>query len=241
MDVLLVQNEPDEVRERVGFAIESRFHARVHEAITLKAALDLIDRLDRPIDLILFDWRKVDDPSGQAMFWSKNRTTPTIFFDSDSPERASAPPTGEVKTVGHIGPGQMLEQLLPLMDDLIRTEVLKRDESDIGYVRIRTRLLLSVSPLKGDVFLRLSNSKFLKIFNEGDSFERADFEKYTNQKSIQYLYIKEGTINDFIDKYKHELLNLLKSAPLAASAAMKIGEEAHETVQELIRTVGFNT
>jgi response regulator RpfG family c-di-GMP phosphodiesterase len=106
-------------------------------------------------------------------------------------------------------------------------------------VRIRTKLLLSVCPLKGDIYIRLSEQKFVKLFHEGDTFDLSDLERYTIKKGVEYLYIRKEQCKEFTHKYRGELHRLLQADPLSIEEAGKLGNSVHETVQELSAQIGF--
>jgi hypothetical protein len=75
-------------------------------------------------------------------------------------------------------------------------------EEDLGtdnnplYCRIATALLLRYSPLKTDIYIRLSKDKYVKLFMKGDVFDKNDLEHYLTQKKISYLYILKENVSE---------------------------------------------
>jgi len=55
MQVLLVQQSEDAVRERISFSIEGRFHARVREALLVSEAFKVLNNAASSVDLIVYD------------------------------------------------------------------------------------------------------------------------------------------------------------------------------------------
>jgi HD-GYP domain-containing protein (c-di-GMP phosphodiesterase class II) len=111
----------------------------------------------------------------------------------------------------------------------------------LKFCRIKTSILLETSPLHTDIYAKLSDQKFIKIFLEGDTFDADDFTKYTTERKIEYMYLREDSCKTFIDKYITNIDEFAKrqqDASYEQLAAMN--KVAFETVQELINVVGFN-
>jgi HD-GYP domain-containing protein (c-di-GMP phosphodiesterase class II) len=121
-----------------------------------------------------------------------------------------------------------------------------RDVSEIAsgespdYCPIRTNLLIRVSPLKCDVFIRLSERKFLKLFRTGDEFDTADLERYYQTKNVEYMYLRRKDTEEFTQKFRRELEELLQRDDLQRDEMIATSEMAQEAVQELVHSVGFN-
>jgi HD-GYP domain-containing protein (c-di-GMP phosphodiesterase class II) len=93
--------------------------------------------------------------------------------------------------------------------------------------------------LKSDVFIRLSDQKFIKIFHEGDEFGDEDFEKYTQKKKVDFLYIRENESERFVGLYLKDLKKVVQDNQSTVSNVVTLTEEGHQTVQDLIEKVGF--
>jgi HD-GYP domain-containing protein (c-di-GMP phosphodiesterase class II) len=114
-----------------------------------------------------------------------------------------------------------------------------RPTLDKEYIRIRTRLLLDVCPLKGDIFIRLGSDKFVKLFHAGDSFESEDWRKYTQQKGIDYLYIHRAQTKEFLQKYHAEVLSGIAEAGSDTKKLLEQGMSIAETLDNVGSTIGF--
>jgi HD-GYP domain-containing protein (c-di-GMP phosphodiesterase class II) len=79
----------------------------------------------------------------------------------------------------------------------------------------------------------------VKLFQQGDVFDRGDLEKYTEKKGVQYLYIQKADCALFAQKYREDLEKLLKQPLINTEQAVQSAESVHEAVQALARTVGF--
>lgn len=108
------------------------------------------------------------------------------------------------------------------------------------FSRINTNLLLRVSPLKSGIYIKLGAQKYLKIFQEGDVFDRNDLEKYLEKKKIDYFYLLNSEVGEFMGRLQQDLLEILKmkKGPQLAKVGAEVNEAVHETVKELISNLG---
>ncbi len=128
--------------------------------------------------------------------------------------------------------------LFGCIEDLIKKGTLIKSTGTSGHIKIRTKLLLSVIPLRGDIYIQLNEKKFIKLFHQGDNFDIDDWKKYTQQKGIEYLYIQRTQVQEFLEKYRLELEKNLTKTPSAP-----IGEIAENNIaiMEAIQEIAFNT
>ncbi|MGK5084345.1 HD domain-containing phosphohydrolase [Bdellovibrionota bacterium FG-1] len=237
MRVLLLQD--DEVaRERVAFVLESQFNATVIQVSTPQEALKILEHPGADLNLLVIDCERSKELDRLR---SKATEIQSIVFyhgKKNKPVAISAPPGRPNPVV--IERADIIESLSSAIHQLVVDEKLPRSEDDRNFCKIRTKLLLSVCPLQSDIFIRLSESKYLKLFREGDTFDLQDMEKYTVRKGVEYLFLRKTGIQQFIQKYQDELLlRLNQKAPVQLEDAIEQNEAAFETIHELGHTLGF--
>jgi HD-GYP domain-containing protein (c-di-GMP phosphodiesterase class II) len=232
MQILLFQDNLD-VREKMGFLLESTYSARVFECTSFKEALETLEKTPK-IDLIIFDSKRTMGKELEE-FKAKTVAISTIHCVVGKPDPAGI--TGNI--VGIVDRTSMTENIVATINGLIAKGLVQTGQAEGGQCRIRTKLLLSVCPLKGDIYIRLNKDKFIKLFREGDIFDLADLEKYTTKKGVEYLFIRHEQCAEFAQKYKAELEKLIKSEHLNIADVAKLGESVQETVRELTTQIGF--
>jgi response regulator RpfG family c-di-GMP phosphodiesterase len=239
MRILLIQDSLS-VREKVVFALESTFGASIVESPNLKKAVADFQHQKDPIELVICDLQQGSVQDFENFQHQVGQVPCVLCVDGNANRQ---PPVGwHVLSV--VDRNHLIRDLLGSIQRLIDRGVIAAAAETVEglgeYVKIRTKLLLSVCPLKADVYIRLSDKKFLKLFREGDRFEFADMEKYTVRKGIEYLYLKRGDTQEFIDKYNRDLEKMVAKTPTVSVEEMaQINDAIFETVQELGRSVGF--
>ena len=234
MNLLLLQDR-DDVREKVVFLLESRFNARVDGVSSIDAAeVKIKASSSEPYDLLIVDW-KLSDSASVARIRNLILQVPILvaFSAGEEPRAVISQVTGVFNRES------LVEQLTLALESLIRSGAISDLRTAQDKVRIRTQLLLQVCPLQGDIYIRLSDQKFVKVFRVGDTFDLTDMEKYTVKKGIEYLYIRKEQCLEFASKYLAELQKIAKTS-LPESELVHLNISVHETVQELTRQMGFN-
>ncbi len=260
MKVLLVQNEIEEIRERIAFALEGAFGATLLHASTIAEAKKMVSSPQVKPDLIVCDVpkamgaeyemlaAKATEASAKAPKGSKaegEKSTAedqpqTIPFIACIQTGQQPPTTPNWRPTAAIDRNNLIDNLVKVIELLIEKGIVSNEGWKQKYCRIRTKLLLSVYPLKGDIFIRLSDDHYVKLFHQGDQFEVSDLNKYTIKKGIEYLYIKTADTTEFIHKYNAELQRILKNTPvMALQDANRISEQIYESVAEMGREMGF--
>ncbi len=135
--------------------------------------------------------------------------------------------------------GNSFESLFKKIEEWSSKNLVLLSNDDQNRIRIKTEVLLSVCPLKGDVFIRLNKEKFVKVFQQGDVFDRRDLENYTIKKGVEYLYVDKAQGEEFVQKLNDQFKDKEndKTPPLEDIIGFNNG--VHEAVQGLVHQMGF--
>jgi HD-GYP domain-containing protein (c-di-GMP phosphodiesterase class II) len=235
LNILLLQDQI-EVREKLVFWLENTYGAFIREAASIEQAVELLKENDPPFDLVIYDYQKSPVKEFRA-FRARIKELPCILALPGATAEMPAAITGNRTYV--VNRNLFVEELQKTVGEMETSGTLKREQKETEFVRIRTKLLLSVCPLVSDIYIRLSETKFLKLFHEGAEFGVPELEKYTVRKGIEYLYVRNEEAGEFTQKYADELRFMLsaRNSPLADS--IRSSEAAFEVVQELGARIGF--
>ena len=167
-------------------------------------------------------------------FWDSSMSQTNIDFALCEGADANPPPTiAGLRFLGYAALQDLAGNLLKLLQPSATAPA-----EDAAFTRINTSLLLQMNPLAADIYVRLSATKFLKLFQRDDEFDENDLARYRDQKKIDYLYIRKDECHIFAEKLVAELKKLLATAAPADQSVNKTVEDAVETIHQLIQKVG---
>lgn len=156
----------------------------------------------------------------------EQETRPQLF------ENRSLPPLARLFVHGG-APNEFVKAI-----DQVLKITSRLSERKNGHCRIRTHYLLNSHKTVCDIYLKLSDDKFVKIFNRFQTYGREDIQHYLDKKA-QFVYIKEGDYRVFIDHFIREFNEEVKERPVALGNA-NVTIKCQETVHDIIANLGIN-
>ena len=92
---------------------------------------------------------------------------------------------------------------------------------ELRFARLQIPVLLRLNPLAGDIYVRLSETKYVRVFHKGAQFEQADMERFLANKKIENLYVKQEDLQILTDRLKAALPAQPAAPQTSAAAAPK--------------------
>lgn len=234
MDVLLI-SDSKKLKELLSFQITSQLPLNIKECASTKEGLELLNRRERICDLVIAPFTGPESTVLKVMKEHKPYLPIILYFDPMIAEPSDGLFAG-LKFLGIVDIANLVTGIIALLKTHIDGEGITLDPSE--FCQIRTSLLLMTNPLQSDLFIRLSSTKFLKVFNSGSQFGKDDLTKYEG-KEIDYLFVRRTESDHFIQRFKQELEAMLAKSDLKPKEALKVVEQTQEAIQELVNRVGF--
>lgn len=235
---VLLYSDNREVRELLSFQISSAHPVRVKECSTAKEMADALAAPDAGFDAAVCAYEGPASPTLAALK-ALAKPLPTIFLIDDKNEVPEKGSFAGIPVLGEVTPGQLVAGVNDLLKGFLEKEG-KAAEDPAEFCPIRTNLLIRATPLKSDIYIRLSKTKFIKLFKTGDEFDTSDLERYYQTKGVEYMYLRRSETAEFIEKFKRELEALLSRPDFKQEEVMPAVEMAQEAIHELVARVGFN-
>ncbi len=113
------------------------------------------------------------------------------------------------------------------------------EEGD-GYIILDAAALLVINPLLGDVFVKLRDNHYVRLFNKGDVFTKEDVEKYKEKKGIEKFYLKKEEYDASITAHTKRMEDLASAQGTPSrEEVVKEMNKSTEIVRELVSRSGF--
>ncbi len=232
MDVLLCHPNK-ETLAMLGFCLESQMGLVVHHAANFREAVEFFLE-ETPIDMVVTCQHPETDKLFKYLL-SINANVPCILLKEDGTEKIDVYP--DLNILGMIPIRHVPEKLI----QLVNTHFKEMQNSPIHdeYCRINPSLLVRVVPLRGDIFIRLSNVKYVKLFKTGAKFTHQDLNKYLAQKKVSFLYIKKADSQEFVQRFKEDFATQVAQAVPEDPSLFNTVTEVQELIHELANRLGF--
>ncbi len=208
--VLIVDDET-EIREFVRFLVESEVTSEVIVAADGAQAISIFK--EQPdIELIFCDYNMPAADGADVYFFVKEfaashpHLNPKFVLCSahhqKSLEKLASEDLFHVVTKPHI-----VEGIKAALAKYLLQEPVPADKMRDRYIPVQTDFLMNLKPEKTDVFVRLGDCKFIKLFSKNDGPLQRDYARY-KEKGIEKLFIKAEDKELFISRSLDHLADL---------------------------------
>ncbi len=132
-----------------------------------------------------------------------------------------------------------LASILKQMGGTAKNPAMAEANPSYPFFRVGIPLLVQTNPLVADVYIRLSELKYVKLFHNGADFGKEEVDKYQSKKKLDYLYVRQEDAESITAKLNEALERLLKQIPLPQSISTPVSLATIDTVHSLVNQVGF--
>jgi HD-GYP domain-containing protein (c-di-GMP phosphodiesterase class II) len=153
-----------------------------------------------------------------------------------------APKAEGVEVVGVFSEPELLPGISAAMKAqgaTAKNPALAENNPSYPYFRVGIPLLTRSNPLVADIYIKLSELKYIKLFHKGTPFGKEEVDKYHGSRKIEFLYVKLTEAEALTAKFNEALEKLLKEVPLPNSVSTPVSLATIETVHSLVNQVGF--
>jgi hypothetical protein len=236
MKVLLVSDRQD-LKELLSFQISTRNPVTVRECKSAKDAVEILQKETENFGLLVAPYNGADSVLIKHLTKLKD-PLPAIFFFDPALFQPKVEEMGKLMVLGFVDQTNLIDGINKMIADFLNHG--RSDSTISDYCPIRTSLLIKATPLKSDIFIRLSADKYVKLFKTGDEFDSEDLKRYYEVKGVEYMYLKRTETAGFLGKFRAELEVLLAKPDLDQGEALQSAEINQEAIHELVQKIGFN-
>lgn len=207
---VLIADDEEEIVEILSFVIKSSLKCDVQFAYNGKSAVELLSKGD--IQLIICDYNMPLMNGGDVYKYILDSMPSCryVLCSSELPERHDEY-INRSCFYGHIQKPQVMGGT-KVITDKIKSELPQMNEpKSHSYVPISPRLLFKISTLPSDIFLKLSDNKYVKVFNQGAVFDELDLIKY-GQTAGDKLYTFNLSIDTYLARIQETLLKVVQTS-----------------------------
>jgi HD-GYP domain-containing protein (c-di-GMP phosphodiesterase class II)/CheY-like chemotaxis protein len=236
MKILIIEDDKD-IRELITFMAESNFQATTFVAESTTESVRAI--LENPdLSAVVLDY---DLPHRQsdAIYKHLNEKAPSVpvIVCTSLPETASE--LFMLKENPPFAVAKKPDTFPAIQEALFR--VMKSQgvpEEFTEYSKIRTELVVKLGILNFDLYVKLNESKYIKVFRQGDTFDEKDFQRYEDKK-IDHLYMRSEDARQVLNDMTQDLLNLAQTRLVSIDQDSDIYASSLDLIAGFSQSFGF--
>jgi response regulator RpfG family c-di-GMP phosphodiesterase len=223
LKILVAEDEP-ELREIIVFMLESRFQAQILVAATGNEAIDLI-KSNAPVSCVISDY-SMPNGTGEDVFRFLTRFDSAVPFVLCSAYHPSKYPVfAKSEIFGHVIKPLIYEPLLGLVEKLSLGLPAKDSQGASHYSPLGLDTALLLGGAVSDLYVKLGENKFVKIFHRGARVDRLDSERL-RKKGIDRLFVATEDADRVLRELIANVSALSRRAELTGAESIKISAAA---------------
>lgn len=231
MNYILVVDDEKDICDIYEMMLSRAFPLDILSAENGQKALEIIKEKGKP-QIIISD---LNMPNGDGFFLyqSLKENDINVPFVICSTEPGSALKKRFPDIYGFIEKPKIIQPVLDIVESLV-----SHSEVPPQYVPIRISLLLRWGSGGADLYMKLSDSKYVKIINADEAFIPSDADRFF-AKGIQHLYVTKESSDVLVDFFQKNLSMVLESEAIPASEIAVLSLESLESVERIAKFLGW--
>ncbi len=212
LTILIVDDEED-LRDMLSLCLKGMLPCEISFALNGDDAIKILE--NEQIDLVICDYNMPIKNGGavyQFILESKNPCR-YVLCSSDRPDQY--PEFSDLSSLyGYLQKPHLLKGLKILIDK-IKSEIPQTNEIDTqSYIPVSINFLMRLSIMPSEVFIKLNDGKYVKVFHQDQVFDEVDFAKYS-QKEVPTLYFFDLEMNKVFEGIEKTINAISKRSELA--------------------------
>ena len=231
MNYILVVDDEADIRDIYEIVLRRAFPLDVIMAESGNKALEIIKQKGHP-SIIISDL-KMPDGDGHFLYSSiveNGWKIPFVICSTDAPHvlKKKFPDIhGYIEKPNIIG---------PVVD--IVTAVVAQHKTPPTYIPVRIQLLLRWGTTSFDLYMKLSESKMIKVINAEEAFIPSDAERFS-KKGIQHLFITAPDVDGYLSSLEKNISIVLDSEKASPTELISLTLESLESVERIAASLGW--
>ena len=229
MNYILVVDDEEDIRDIYEMVLSRSFPLDVVGAASGKEALEVIEKRGKP-EIIISDLR-MPNGDGTFLYQMASDRYPNIPFVICSTDSLETLKRKFPSIHGYIEKPMLLGPVV----DLVASVVTKYDPE---FVPVRISFIKRWGTTQFDLYMKLSDSKFIKVVNSDEAFITNDANRFTN-KGLTYLHIKKEDADLYLDKLQKNISMVTQSDNHTENLTL-ISLESFESVERIANALGWS-
>lgn len=231
MNYILIVDDEEDIRDILEMVLKRSFPLDVLTAKSGKEALNIVKQRGKP-EIIISDL-KMPDGDGAFLYKSIKDNDWSIPFVICTTEVSSVLKKTFPDIHGFIEKPNIIAPAVELVGSIVNKMPVPPE-----FVPVRISLLLRWGIVNYDLYMKLSDTRFVKVINAGEAFLAEDAERFTS-KGVDHLHITSGDADAYLKALESNISMLLSSESKPSSELSVITLESLEVVERIGKAIGW--
>jgi response regulator RpfG family c-di-GMP phosphodiesterase len=238
----LIVDDLKEIVELVEFSLQTYYPPlQTIKAYDADSAIEIINKNPDEISLVICDLN-MPDKNGMTVYSAlraKNKDTPFILLSTT--QSTEIPNLKNSHDIFQISKPFSTEDLLNIVKTALSEVHLELNHVQIPahLIPVNIHILHKLGKLTEDVFIKLSESRFIKILHAGAVFNDYELNRFENKK-VDKLWVQTNGFKNLFEEYKKQIYfreTMMELDSLRLSQEMAVD---HSMVTSMARNFGWN-
>ena len=230
MSYILVAEDETEIREVYEIVLKRSFPLDVVMVDSANKAIRIIR--ERGVPVLIISDSKMPDGDGLLLYQANIENGWNVPFILASNEIAQY----KVKFPNALGFVEKPDVVKPLIE-LVKKVISVPREMPL-FVPVGISFLLRKGTSHYDLYMKLSEHKFVKVFNAGEAFIPSDAERFKT-KGLEHLYITASDAENFLTLFEQNIKMILASSHNTKEVLPLLSLESLESVERIAKGLGW--
>lgn len=231
MNYILIVEDEEDIRDIYEMILRRAFPLDVVLTGSGNEALRAIQERGRP-EIIISDLH-MPDGDGEFLHNKLLEMKLDVPFVICSTDPISSLQRKFVGIHGYVEKPRIVDAVLKLVDTVVSSY-----ETPPSYVPVRISFLLRLGTVHFDLFMKISESRFVKVINADEAFILEDAQRFY-KKDLSHLYILKEEADQYLSSVENNLHQIYSQTLQNPQDLPMISLEAIESVERLARTLGW--
>lgn len=233
---ILLVDDLEDIRELIVFLISCYLAAEIHQCSSGNQAIALL-KTEQNFDLIISDLNMPDGSGLDILKYLRLAGLKIPIAIVSGNDQAPTNIASDQFRIGHIPKPFAEDAFVTIINSLLSADSKVRPEP--SYIPVSLELLLLIKKIHTPLFIKLNDSKFVKLAHDESNFDEATRAKYT-ERQIRYLYIERLEAENFISEFKKEVLSNEAWQTAELSANTHFVRLNSELVRDFTNSLGWS-
>lgn len=237
MKILLVDDEPD-VCELITSLVKSKLNAVTHEYNSGNDAISALKKMS-DYDLIVSDFQMPNGNGTDLFRFCRNHkiNIPFIIISGDSEKTIRKEfPEDNLINFWILNKLEASVKLVPLLNEIHK---INTNAFHANYIPVKISILSKMSAIQFDLFIKLSDEKFIKYRNKNDDFTADEVNSLINRGIEQLYFLKED--HEIFLETIGKIIKKRKPKSLVDAESFHEDNDLLQTTKNLIDALGVNS